>query len=105
MTRSIAALTTCRPAPLIGLAAILIAVGIDQITKLIALSLLSRGEAQRVLPFFDLRLSFNEGVSFGLFAQTFADRPLALVGIIFAIDCSRDKLPLVSIVAARRMRI
>ncbi|MEZ5900050.1 MAG: signal peptidase II [Hyphomicrobiaceae bacterium] len=70
---------------LFGLAAILIAFVLDQATKLMALAALERGSVQFVLPFFDLRLSFNQGVSFSMFAETFADRPLLLAGITLVI--------------------
>lgn len=68
-----------------GLAAILIAFVLDQATKLMALAALERGSVQFVLPFFDLRLSFNQGVSFSMFAETFAGRPLLLAGITLVI--------------------
>ncbi|MGE0055398.1 MAG: signal peptidase II [Hyphomicrobium sp.] len=70
---------------LFGLAAILIAFVLDQATKLMALAALERGSVQFVLPFFDLRLSFNQGVSFSMFAETFAGRPLLLSGITLVI--------------------
>lgn len=70
---------------LYGLAAIIVAFVLDQTTKLMALAALERGDAQSVLPFFDLRLSFNQGISFSMFAETFADRPLLLVGITLVI--------------------
>jgi signal peptidase II len=70
---------------LFGLAAILVAFTFDQATKLIALATLERGDAQSVLPFFNLRLSFNQGISFSMFAETFAGRPLLLAGITLVI--------------------
>ena len=70
---------------LFGLAAVLIAFVLDQATKLMALAALERGSVQFVLPFFDLRLSFNQGVSFSMFAETFAGRPLLLAGITLVI--------------------
>lgn len=66
---------------LFGLAAIIVAFVFDQATKLMALATLERGSAQSVLPFFDLRLSFNQGISFSMFAETFAGRPLLLAGM------------------------
>ena len=63
---------------LFGLAAILIAFVLDQATKLMALAALERGSVQFVLPFFDLRLRFNQGVSFSMFAESFSGRPLLL---------------------------
>ena len=74
-----------RASVLFGLTAILIALATDQITKLVALTVLSRGDSLSVLPFFDLRLSFNEGVSFGMLADVFAGRPLVLVAITLAV--------------------
>jgi len=38
-----------------------------------------------VLPFFNLRLGFNTGVSFGLFNETFADAPALLAGLMLVI--------------------
>jgi signal peptidase II len=70
---------------LLGLAAILIAFVLDQATKLMALAALEPGSVQSVLPFFNLRLSFNQGVSFSMFAETFAGRPLLLAGITLVI--------------------
>jgi signal peptidase II len=67
------------------LAAITVAFVFDQATKLMALAALARGSAQPVLPFFDLRLSFNKGISFSMFAETFASRPLLLAGITLVI--------------------
>lgn len=69
---------------LFGLAAIIVAFTLDQATKLMALATLERGGVQSVLPFFDLRLSFNQGVSFSMFAETFTGRPLLLAGITLA---------------------
>lgn len=78
------------PAPrrltaLFGLAAIIVAFVLDQATKLMALATLERAEARSVLAFFDLRLSFNQGVSFSMFAETFAGRPGLLAAITLAI--------------------
>lgn len=70
---------------LFGLTAIFIAFVLDQATKLMALAALERGYAHSVLPFFNLRLSFNQGISFSMFAETFAGRPLLLVGITLVI--------------------
>ena len=38
-----------------------------------------------VLPFFDLRLGFNTGISFGLFGDSFAETPYLLAGLTIAI--------------------
>lgn len=74
-----------RLARLLGLAAIVTAFTLDQTTKLIALGTLEHGVVQSVLPVFDMRLSFNRGVSFSLLTETFADHPQALAGISLAI--------------------
>lgn len=84
MTHTMAALATNRLVVLSGIGALITSLATDQITKHLALSGLPRGESRSVLPFFDLRLSFNEGVSFGMFAELFAGRPLALAGITSA---------------------
>ena len=63
----------------------------DQLTKAMALSLLSPGRVVPVLPGFNLTLGFNEGASFGLLEGVMAGRPLlmgALTGaltIVFAV--------------------
>lgn len=82
------AMDTVAPRPLtriFGLAAITVAFVFDQATKLMALATLERGSAQPVLPFFDLRLSFNQGVSFSMFAERFAGRPLLLAGLTLVV--------------------
>ncbi len=38
-----------------------------------------------IAPFFNLRLGFNAGVSFGMFRKLFVDQPLLLAGILAAI--------------------
>lgn len=68
-----------------GLAAILGAFALDQATKLLALAELRPGDVYAVLPNFNLRLSFNQGISFSLFAETFTDRPRMLAGITLAV--------------------
>ncbi len=85
MSSALDTLAPHRLTRLFGLAAILIAFVLDQATKLMALAALERGSVQFVLPFFDLRLSFNQGVSFSMFAETFAGRPLLLAGITLVI--------------------
>ena len=85
MSSALDTLAPHRLTRLFGLAAILIAFVLDQATKLMALAALERGSVQFVLPFFDLRLSFNQGVSFSMFAETFAGRPLLLSGITLVI--------------------
>lgn len=81
MSDPVAAVMKTRKPIVFGLAASLIAFALDQITKLLALAKLSDGSVHSVLPFFNLRLSFNEGVSFGMFAREFAGQPLVLAGI------------------------
>ena len=68
-------LATHRAARLSGLVAILGAFLLDQATKLSALAALGRGDVFAVLPIFNLRLSFNQGISFSLFTETFTDPP------------------------------
>lgn len=77
-------LATHRAARLSGLAALLGAFLLDQATKLLALAALGRDDVYAVLPIFNLRLSFNQGISFSLFTETFTDRPLMLAGITLA---------------------
>lgn len=72
---------TTRATRLSGLVAILGAFLLDQATKLSALAALGRGDIYAVLPIFNLRLSFNEGISFSLFTETFTGRPLLLAAI------------------------
>lgn len=55
-----------------------IALAGDQILKAAAVSLLGDGRAVPVLPFLNLRLGYNTGVSFGLFSETFRSTPLLL---------------------------
>ena len=72
-------------ARLSGCVAILGAILLDQATKLSALAALEPGDVYAVLPNFNLRLSFNHGISFSLFTETFTDRPLMLAGITLAV--------------------
>lgn len=73
-----------RIARLTGLAAILAAALLDQASKLFAIAMLEPGQAQSLLPFFNLRLSFNHGISFSLFTETFATRPWLLASVTLA---------------------
>lgn len=70
---------------LIGFAAAAFAFGVDQAVKQMMLSALAPGIPVSVAPFFTLHLSFNAGVSFGLFADWFTERPLALAAITLGI--------------------
>ena len=75
-----------RHAPLVvGLASAAFAVGLDQFTKQIALGSHTPGVSRPIASFFAVRLGFNEGVSFGMRADWFASRPLALAAIITGI--------------------
>jgi signal peptidase II len=78
-------LETHHAARLSGLAATLGAFALDQATKLLALAELRPGDVYAVLPNFNLSLSFNQGISFSLFAETFTDRPHMLAGITLAV--------------------
>ncbi|TLP45416.1 signal peptidase II [Cohaesibacter sp. CAU 1516] len=53
----------------------------DQLTKAAALSLLSQVNSVAVFPGLDLTLSFNEGVSFGLFSDLMAGKPLVMAAL------------------------
>lgn len=72
----------------------------DQLTKAAALSLLSQGSSLAVFPGLNLTLGFNEGVSFGLFSDLMAGKPLvmaALTGtliVILAIMTFRARYPI-----------
>jgi len=66
-------------AALLGLAA-------DQGTKWLIMNVVMQPPTViPVLPFFNLRLGFNTGVSFGLFNETFADAPALLAGLMLVI--------------------
>lgn len=78
-------LATRRAKRLSGVAAILVAFALDQVTKLSALAALGRGDVYAVLPVFNLRLSFNQGISFSLFTETFTERPVMLAGITLGV--------------------
>ena len=72
---------------------------VDQLTKVAALSLLSRGMAVPVFPGFNLALGFNEGASFGMMGGVMAGKPLlmaALTGaltLMFAVMAFRARHP------------
>ena len=70
---------------LIGLAAAVFALALDQTAKQMVLGSLAPGVPVSVAPFFALHLSFNAGVSFGMFADWFTGRPLALAAIMLGI--------------------
>lgn len=52
-----------------GLAIALLVVVLDQATKLVVLGTFETGEVRPVLPFFNLVLVWNRGVSFGMFGS------------------------------------
>lgn len=61
------------------IAAIFAAFIVDQATKWLILNVVMQPpRVIEVLPFFNLRLGFNTGVSFGLFSDFFEDWPIAL---------------------------
>ena len=70
---------------LIGLAAAVFALALDQTAKQMVLGSLAPGVPVSVAPFFALHLSFNAGVSFGMFAGWFSGRPLVLAAITMGI--------------------
>lgn len=53
----------------------------DQLTKAMALSLLSPSAAVPVFPGFNLVLGFNEGASFGMLSGVMAGKPLLMVAL------------------------
>jgi signal peptidase II len=53
----------------LGLIVILISIVADQVTKQMALAYFKTHDAVSVLPFFDLTLAWNRGVSFGMFGD------------------------------------
>lgn len=71
-------------APLL-LLVIVISVAADQMTKALALALLSAGMPISILPGFNLTLGYNEGASFGMLAPAHG-RTDRLVDIVFAGD-------------------
>lgn len=53
----------------------------DQVTKALALSLLSAGMPFSILPGFNLTLGFNEGASFGMLSGVMSGKPLVMAGL------------------------
>lgn len=80
-------MTTSRAA--LFASALTFSVAVDQAVKIAMVRVLSEGGPIEVAPFFNLRLGYNTGVSFGFFAEVFRDSPapLALIklGIVLAI--------------------
>ena len=68
---------------------LVLAASIDQAVKLAMAAYLTEVRMVAVAPFFNLRLGYNTGVSFGFLAETFRELPGLLasikVGIVFAI--------------------
>lgn len=63
----------------VALAAALFAVTVDQVTKWLILEIVMQPPRSIVLtPFLNLTLSFNAGISFGLFKELFEEAPLLL---------------------------
>lgn len=59
-----------------------IALVVDFVTKWLILNVvMAPPRTIEIAPFFNLTLSFNTGVSFGMFRELFLDRPLVLAGI------------------------
>jgi signal peptidase II len=57
----------------------------DQMTKAVALSLLSQGSPIPVLPSFNLTLGFNEGASFGMMGDIMAGKPFVMATLTGAL--------------------
>ena len=57
----------------------------DQGIKLTMVRLLADSGPIRIAPFLDLRLGYNTGVSFGMFAETFREAPWLLAAIMIGI--------------------
>jgi lipoprotein signal peptidase len=70
---------------MIGLITAALVVSLDQLTKQIALSALMPGDALPIGPFLNMRLGFNEGVAFGMFADWFSGRPTTLAALTFGL--------------------
>ena len=72
---------------LIGLAAALVAIILDQVSKLAVLRLFEGEAGQRldVLPIFNLTLTFNHGITFGLFNNGATANALIFSGLALAI--------------------
>jgi len=79
-----------RPARYLGLISAPIATGIDQASKAWALDALwpPYSEGIALLPVLNLRLGFNTGVTFGMFAESAAGAVWLLVGIKLAVVAS-----------------
>lgn len=81
-----APLTVMRAIPrTLGLVTAGFALVLDQVSKQVVLANLRPGIPSPIAPFFAFRLGFNEGVSFGMFADWFSGRPMALAAIAMGI--------------------
>lgn len=58
---------------------------VDQMTKAAILSFIPPGTAVSILPGFNLKLSFNEGSSFGMLSGTMEGRPLLMAALTGAL--------------------
>jgi signal peptidase II len=73
---------TTNSGPKVGGAILAVGVlAVDQATKVVVLNALAPGNSLPVTPFLNLQLGFNEGISFGLFSEMFAGRPLILAAL------------------------
>lgn len=54
---------------------------LDQVSKWLMIEVLTGVGSIPVLPFFNLSLGFNRGISFGMFAEVFMNRPALLAGL------------------------
>jgi len=80
------AMSTHRSLRLTVLWTALLGFAVDQGTKWLIMNVVMQPPTViPVLPFFNLRLGFNTGVSFGLFNETFADAPALLAGLMLVI--------------------
>ncbi len=80
------AMSTHRSLRLTVLWTALLGFAVDQGTKWLIMNVVMQPPTViPVLPFFNLRLGFNTGVSFGLFNETFADAPALLAGLTLLI--------------------
>lgn len=70
----------------------------DQGIKVVMVRLLAESGPVRVAPFLDLRLGYNTGVSFGIFAETFREAPWLLAAIMIGI------VVLIAVLAVRSVR-
>ena len=71
----------------LGLVAALVSLGLDQASKLAILSLFDgqQGRFMSVLPVFNLYLTYNHGITFGLFNNSAAANALIFSGLALAI--------------------